>query len=97
MIDDQDVKEVLKENKVFAEKLNELFALVFTVRSLEGLPKLELLFVRDKSDNRDNIGLMICIILEGKFVPCNSVSLSLEELTIMKSEAIHHLLLALNF
>lgn len=75
MIDDQDVKEVLKENKVFAEKLNELFALVFTVRSLEGIPKLELLFIRDKSDNMDNSGLMVRIILEEEFVPRTSVSL----------------------
>lgn len=75
MIDDQDVKEVLKENKVFAEKLNELFALVFTVRSLEGIPKLELLFVRGKSDNMDNSGLMVRIILDEEIVPHTSVSL----------------------
>lgn len=68
MIDDEDVKEVLKENKAFAEKLNELFALVFTVRSLEGIPKLELLSIRDKSDNIDNSGLMVCVILEEEFV-----------------------------
>lgn len=75
MIDDQDVKEVLKENKVFAEKLNELFALVFTVRNLEGIPKLELLFVRGKSDNMDNSGLMVRIILDEEIVPHTSVSL----------------------
>jgi len=73
LIDDQDVKEVLKENKVFAEKLNELFALVFTVRSLEGILRLELLFIKDKSDNMDNSALIVCIILEEEFVLCTSV------------------------
>jgi len=64
---------VLKENKVFAEKLNELFALVFTVRSLEGILRLELLFIKDKSDNMDNSALIVCIILEEEFVLCTSV------------------------
>lgn len=75
LIDDEDVKEMLKENQVFAEKLNELFALVLTVRSLEGIPELELLFIRGKSDNMDNSGLMVCNILERDFVPPTSVNL----------------------
>lgn len=74
MIDDQDVK-VLKENKVFAEKLNELFALVFTVRSLKGIPKLELLFMGDKSDNIDNSGLMVVFIFERGIYPSASLFL----------------------
>lgn len=57
---------MLKENKVFAEKLNELFALVFTVRSLKGIPKLELLFMEDKSDNMDNSGIMGVLLFESR-------------------------------
>lgn len=88
MIDDQDVKEVLKENKVFSEKLNEFFALVFTARSPEGIPKLEPLFIRDNSDNMDNSGLMVRIILEEDFVSHTSFSLFLDEVTNMKIKAI---------
>lgn len=58
---------------VFAEKLNELFALVFTVRSLKGIPKLELLFMGDKSDNMDNSGLMVVFIFERGIYPSASL------------------------
>lgn len=75
MIDDQDVKEVLKENKVIAEMLNELFALVFTMSSLEGIPKLELLFIRGKSDYMENSVIMLHVILEEEFRLHKSASL----------------------
>lgn len=75
MIDDQDVKEVLKENKVIAEMLNELFALVFTMSSLEGIPKLELLFIRGKSDYMGKSVIMLHVILEEEFILHKSASL----------------------
>lgn len=85
---------MLKENKFFAEKLNELFALVFTVRSLKGIPKLELLFMGDKSDNMDNSGLMGVFIFERGIY--TSASLFFGGLTSREIKAIN-LLPVLNF
>lgn len=64
--------------------LNELFALVFTLRSLEGIPKLELLFIRGKSDNMEKSGTMLHVVLEEEFMLHKPVSCFRNNTNVLK-------------
>ncbi|CAM5124147.1 unnamed protein product [Natator depressus] len=63
-MDDRDTKGALKDDKVIAEKLNELFVSVLTAEDIREIPKPELSFVGDKSEELSQIEASLEEVLE---------------------------------
>ncbi|CAM5086896.1 unnamed protein product [Natator depressus] len=63
-LDDRDTKGALKDDKVIAEKLNEFFASIFTAKDVREIPKPELSFVGEKSEELSQIEVSLEEVLE---------------------------------
>ncbi|KAG6940840.1 hypothetical protein G0U57_011320 [Chelydra serpentina] len=63
-LDDRIQKGALKDDKVIAKKLNEFFASVFTAEDVREIPKPELSFVGDKSEELRQIEVSLEEVLE---------------------------------
>ncbi|CAM5175000.1 unnamed protein product [Eretmochelys imbricata] len=63
-MDDRDTKGALKDDRVIAEKLNEFFASVLTAEDIREIPKPELSFVRDRSEELSQIEASLEEVLE---------------------------------